>query len=139
MLSLLNFKSISVIVLLVLVLSVALYISILRERNQSLTNTVQRLETENTELTIKLTNSEKYIESLKNDYKIISGYNEELQRTSNELRLKQQDLQSKLQKLNTNFSKMVDRHPKMVIDIINNSQKKVNVCFENLSKHQSCD
>ena len=139
MLSLLNFKSISVIVLLVLVLSVALYISILRERNQSLTNTVQRLETENTELAIKLTNSEKYIESLKNDYNIISGYNEELQRTSNELRLKQQDLQSKLQKLNTNFSKMVDRHPKMVIDIINTGQKKTNQCFENLSKHQSCD
>ena len=139
MLSLLNFKSISVIVLLVLVLSVALYISILRERNQSLTNTVQRLETENTELTIKLTNSEKYIESLKNDYKIISDYNNELQRTSNELRLKQQDLQGKLQKLNTNFSKMVDRHPKMVIDIINTGQKKTNQCFENLSKHQSCD
>ena len=139
MLSLLNFKSISVIVLLVLVLSVSLYISILRERNQSLTNSVQRLETENTELTIKLTNSEKYIESLKNDYKIISDYNNELQRTSNELRLKQQDLQSKLQKLNTDFSKMVDRHPKMVIDIINTGQKKTNQCFENLSKHQSCD
>lgn len=139
MFSLLNLKSISIIAIVILVLSVALYITMLRERNQSLVNNVQRLESENTELTIKLTNSEKFIESLKKDYSVISDYNIELQRTSNELRLKQQDLQSKLQKLNSNFSKMVEKHPKMVENIINNGQKKTNTCFENLSKHKECN
>ena len=108
-------------------LSLSVYTLMLRNSNL-------QLQTENEQLSSELQETKKALDNVKLDYTSIVQYNSELSKTVSDLRLKQQSLQQKLQKLNTNFSAMVSKHPKMVQNIINNSQSKTNICFEKLSK-----
>lgn len=134
----LNIKSISIIALICLILGVGLYIMFLRNEVLNLKSNIGELEAENFMLKEKLEESELYIKNLKSDYNAITTYNAELQKTANDLRLKQQALQAKLQKLNVGFDEMVKKHPKLVEKAINNGQVKTNDCFESLSKHEEC-
>ena len=113
-------------------LSLSVYTLILRNSNL-------QLQTENEQLSSELQETKKALDNVKLDYTSIVQYNSELSKTVSDLRLKQQSLQQKLQKLNTNFSTMVSKHPKMVQNIINNSQSKTNICFEKLSKGEVCE
>ena len=113
-------------------LSLSVYTLILRNSNL-------QLQTENEQLSSELQETKKALDNVKLDYTSIVQYNSELSKTVSDLRLKQQSLQQKLQKLNTNFSVMVSKHPKMVQNIINNSQSKTNICFEKLSKGEVCE
>lgn len=113
-------------------LSLSVYTLMLRNSNL-------QLQTENEQLSSELQETKKALDNVKLDYTSIVQYNSELSKTVSDLRLKQQSLQQKLQKLNTNFSTMVSKHPKMVQNIINNSQLKTNECFEKLSKGEVCE
>ena len=113
-------------------LSLSVYTLMLRNSNL-------QLQTENEQLSSELQETKKALDNVKLDYTSIVQYNSELSKTVSDLRLKQQSLQQKLQKLNTNFSVMVSKHPKMVQNIINNSQSKTNICFEKLSKGEVCE
>ena len=113
-------------------LSLSVYTLMLRNSNL-------QLQTENEQLSSELQETKKALDNVKLDYTSIVQYNSELSKTVSDLRLKQQSLQQKLQKLNTNFSTMVSKHPKMVQNIINNSQSKTNICFEKLSKGEVCE
>ena len=127
----LNFKSFIIITVLLTILGTSVYIKFLNSK-------IDSLETQNTELSEKIKQTEVYIKSLKEDYNTVIRYNIELQETSNNLKLQQQELQKKLQKLNFSFSDLVKKHPKMVENIINNGQKETSKCFEELSKHKDC-
>lgn len=134
----LNFKSFIIITVLLTILGTSVYIKFLNSEIDSLEEQRTVLETQNTELSEKIKQTEVYIKNLKENYNDVIRYNIELQETSNSLRLQQQELQKKLQKLNFSFSDLVKKHPKMVENIINKGQEKTSKCFEELSKHKEC-
>lgn len=121
------------------VLSVALYIMFLRNSVVSLESDIKDLTTENQGLRMQVIQSEKMIESLRSDYKVISDFNSELSKANSDLRIQQQTLQTKLQKLNSGYSEMAKKHPKMLSNIINSAQKDTNKCFEMLSRGLECE
>lgn len=69
----------------------------------------------------------------------IQEYNTELINTTNKYRLKTQDLQGRLTKLSIVADKVSVKHPKLLSNTINNATKKVNECFEKISRGQECE
>lgn len=111
------------------------YCVILKYNNTMLKTENEKLTNENVVLkdTIKAAN-DKIVK--------IENANIELSKTVDDFRISTQSLQGKLYKLEKNVTKMSLKHPKMVNDIINNAQKKLNDCFEKISQgedYESCE
>lgn len=70
----------------------------------------------------------------KNTLKNTVEANSELSKIVDNYRVSNQNLSAKLQKLDRNIDKIAEKHPTLLNKIINDSQKRINRCFENISK-----
>lgn len=98
----------------------------LRIQNLNLENDLTSVKNENTIL-------KEDLEFTKESLKKANLANEELSKLVNTYKLSSQKLTDKLYKLETNVTKMNTNHPKLVSKAINNAQKKVNKCIENIT------
>lgn len=111
-------------------LCVIIFLSIvsvyLRIQNLNLENDLTNVKNENIIL-------KEDLEFTKESLKKINLANEELSKLVNSYKLSSQKLDDKLYKLETNITKMNIKHPKLVSKAINEAQKKVNKCIENIT------
>lgn len=98
----------------------------LRLQNLSLENDLTNVKNENIIL-------KEDLEFTKESLKKTNLANEELSKLVNSYKFSSQKLDDKLYKLETNITKMNIKHPKLVSKAINNAQKKVNKCIENIT------
>ena len=70
----------------------------------------------------------------KNTLKNTVEANSELSKIVDNYRVSNQNLSAKLQKLDKSIDKIAEKHPTLLNKIINDSQKRINRCFENISK-----
>lgn len=97
------------------------------------------LREEKTRIQIELTDTQTKLQNALNANVKIQEYNTELAKTVDTYRLKSQDLQSKLSKLELKANSIAIKHPKLLSNAVNNATKKVNECFEKISKGQECE
>lgn len=98
----------------------------LRIQNLSLENDLTNVKNENIIL-------KEDLEFTKENLKKTNLANEELSKLVNTYKFSSQKLDDKLYKLETNITKMNIKHPKLVSKAINDAQKKVNKCVENIT------
>lgn len=98
----------------------------LRIQNLNLENDLTSVKNENTIL-------KEDLEFTKESLKKTNLANEELSKLVNSYKFSSQKLDDKLYKLETNVTKMNIKHPKLVSKAINDAQKKVNKCIENIT------
>lgn len=110
--------------LLIGIVSLYVYNSYLRSENNELIN-------QNNLLTNELKN-------VKNDIIDIKKINDNLYNNNIKLKNESNDLNKKLNKL-SNVDKIAQKHPKLLGNIMTEASKKVNRCFEDISRNKECE